>query len=370
MMAAPARESRRASATTERGKRSDAQRWEAVLDRDARFDGAFFYSVSSTGVYCRPSCSARRPKRENVRFHETWQAAEAAGFRPCKRCRPNGTAPGQDVAAIVAAACREIEQAETPPTFKALAAAAGLSPFHFHRVFKAATGVTPKAYARAHRRKRVRGALGQSRTVTEAIYDAGFNSNSRFYAGSAESLGMTPSAFRAGGEEAELRFAVGQCSLGAFLVAASGKGIAAILIGDDAEALVHELEDSFPRARLTPGDRGFEGTVAKVVGLVEAPETGFALPLDIRGTAFQERVWAVLRKIPPGTTVSYTDIANKLGMPKAVRAVAAACAANKIAVAIPCHRVVRSDGALSGYRWGIARKERLLAREAKAKVKA
>jgi AraC family transcriptional regulator of adaptative response/methylated-DNA-[protein]-cysteine methyltransferase len=337
--------------------------WNAVQARDGSFDGKFFYSVATTGVYCRPSCAARLARRENVAFHATCRDAEVAGFRPCKRCKPN-EAPLQDrYAAKVAEACRLIEEAEEPPKLDELAAAIGLSTYHFHRVFKAIAGVTPKAYAVAHRQTRLRANLTRSNSVTEAIYEAGFNSSGRFYANSTGVLGMTPSEFRSGGPEAEMRFAVGECSLGSILVASSGKGITAILLGDDPESLVHKLEDQFPKAKLVGGDRDYEDVMAKVVGLVEAPARGFDLPLDVRGTAFQHRVWQALREIPVGKTATYTEIAQGIGMPKAVRAVAAACAANKLAVAIPCHRVVRNDGSLSGYRWGVERKRTLIARE-------
>jgi AraC family transcriptional regulator, regulatory protein of adaptative response / methylated-DNA-[protein]-cysteine methyltransferase len=339
--------------------------WTAVETRDRSFDGKFYYSVATTGVYCRPSCPARLAKRENVTFHLSCRDAESAGFRPCKRCKPAEPSLHDRYAAKVAEACRLIETAEEAPKLDEVAKTAGLSPYHFHRIFKAIAGVTPKAYAIAYRQKRLRENLIGSNTVTEAIHEAGFNSSGRFYANSAEVLGMTPSDFRSGGTNAEMRFAVGECSLGSILVAASSKGIAAILLGDDPETLVHDLENRFPKATLVGGDQEFEDIMAKVVGLVEAPETGLDLPLDMRGTAFQHRVWQVLREIPAGTTASYTEIAGRIGMPKAVRAVAAACAANKIAIAIPCHRVVRNDGSLSGYRWGIDRKRTLIAREVK-----
>ncbi len=339
--------------------------WNAVERRDRDFDGKFVFSVASTGIYCRPSCPARRPQRKNVAFHATGHEAEAAGFRPCKRCKPNEPSLHDRYAAKIALACRMIEDAEKPPPLVDLAAAVDLSPYHFHRVFKAVTGLTPKAYAMAQRRKHLQSALADSSSVTEAIYDAGFNSTGRFYADADAMLGMTPAAFRSGGAKAELRFAVGQCSLGAILVASSEKGIAAIFLGDDPEALLHNLEDRFPNAVLIGGDRAYEDVMAKVIGLVEAPATGLDLPLDVQGTAFQHRVWQALREIPSGTTATYSQIAERIGMPKAVRAVAAACAANKIALAIPCHRVVRNDGSLSGYRWGVDRKRTLIAREAK-----
>jgi len=342
----------------------DDERWTAVRHHDRRADGQFFYSVLTTGVYCRPSCGARLPRRENVRFHATARDAERAGFRPCKRCRPNAPALADQRAAAVAKACRLIENGETPPDLDALAAAAGMSRFHFHRVFKSVTGVTPKAYAAAHRAQRVRDELPRAGTVTDAIYGAGFNSSARFYAASSDLLGMRPEEFRKGGDGAVIRFAVGECSLGSILVAATEKGICAISLGRDPTRLLRDLQDRFPRAQLIGGDRDFEKTVAKVVGFVEAPALGFDLPLDVRGTAFQQRVWKALRAIPAGKTATYTEIAKRLGAPQAVRAVAGACAANKIAVAIPCHRVVRTDGALAGYRWGIERKRALLAREA------
>jgi len=315
-------------------------------------------------VYCRPSCASRRARREHVRFHQTSADAERAGFRPCKRCRPNEPALAEQRAATVAKACRLIEGAEVMPSLEMLADAVGMSRFHFHRVFTSLAGVTPRAYAAAHRAGRVRDELARRSTVTEAIYGAGFNSSGRFYAAAPGVLGMTPTSFRSGGAGASIQFAVGECSLGSILVAATDMGVCAILLGDDPEALVRDLEARFPKARLVGGDRDFERMVARVVGFVEAPALGLDLPLDVRGTAFQQRVWQALRDIPAGSTASYTDIARRIGAPKAVRGVAQACAANAIAVAIPCHRVVRSNGALAGYRWGVERKRALLEREA------
>jgi AraC family transcriptional regulator of adaptative response/methylated-DNA-[protein]-cysteine methyltransferase len=271
------------------------------------------------------------------------------------------------IAAVVAEACRRIEDAEEPPKLDALAASAGMSPFYFHRQFKAITGLTPKAYGAADRAKKVRAELADRKTsVTSAIYGAGFNSNSRFYESSNEVLGMTPTAYKQGGKDADIRFAVGQCSLGAILVARSKKGICAITLGDNPDELVRDLQDRFPNANLISADRGFERLVAQVVGFVEAPRIGLDLPLDVRGTAFQQRVWQALRGIPAGKTASYAEVARRIGKPKAVRAVAQACGANKIAVAIPCHRVVKNDGVLSGYRWGVERKRALIEKEAKA----
>jgi AraC family transcriptional regulator of adaptative response/methylated-DNA-[protein]-cysteine methyltransferase len=334
------------------------------VSRSTAADGTFFYSVRTTGVYCRPSCAARAARPENVQFHSTREDAERAGFRPCKRCKPDQPSITEQHAAMVIDACRLIEASPAAPTLERLATRAGVSPFYFHRVFRSLTGVTPRKYAAAHRGERVRRELVQSGSVTAAIYQSGYNSNGRFYGESEEVLGMTPTSYRAGGARAEIRFAVGECSLGSILVAQSERGVCAILLGDDPEALVRDLENRFPKATLIGGDAEFEKLVAQVIGFVEAPRLGLNLPLDVRGTAFQQRVWHALRAIPPGTSASYTEIAKRIGSPKSVRAVAQACAANSLAVAIPCHRVVRTDGGLSGYRWGVERKRALLEREA------
>lgn len=343
-------------------------RWARVLARDPAADGDFVYAVKTTGIYCRPGSPSRLPRPENVEFFDTPEAAEAAGYRPSQRAAADQAAVAAQHAALVAGACRAIERADSPPTLDTLAAQSGLSPYHFHRVFRAVTGLTPKAYADAHRARKLRTQLGRGGSVTEAIYDAGFNSNSRFYEASDQMLGMTASRYRAGGANTDIRFAVGECSLGSILVARSERGVCAILLGDDPDALARELQDQFPKANLIGGDAGFEQWIARVVGLIEAPSLGLDLPLDVRGTAFQERVWQALREIPAGTTASYAEIAARIGAPKAVRAVAQACGANHLAVAIPCHRVVRSDGNLSGYRWGVERKRELLEREAQAKL--
>ena len=342
----------------------DEDRWTAVKRRDPAFDGKLIFAVRTTGVYCRPSCASRPAKRENVVFFNTPPEAEMAGYRACKRCRPDKLGLPDPKIEAVKRACDRIESADEAPKLADLAASAGLSPYHFHRVFKAVTGVTPKAYAAGTRARRAADRLRTAGTVTEAIYDAGYNSSSRFYESAAARLGMTPSAVRRGGAGAVVRFAVGQASLGAVLVAATDKGVCAILLGDDPETLVRDLQDRFPRAEFKGGEAEFERMVAEVVGLVEAPGQCLGLPLDIRGTAFQQRVWAALRAIPPGKTATYTEIARAIGQPKAVRAVAQACAANPLAIAIPCHRVVREDGDLSGYRWGIERKRKLIDREA------
>ncbi|MBV8210808.1 MAG: bifunctional DNA-binding transcriptional regulator/O6-methylguanine-DNA methyltransferase Ada [Burkholderiaceae bacterium] len=346
----------------------DDPRWAALAARDRQADGRFFYSVQTTGVYCRPSCASRRPRPENVQFHATAADAQAAGFRPCRRCRPDRPVAANAHVAMVAELCRIIETAERPPTLAELARRAGISAFHLHRVFKSVTGVTPRAYAAAHRVQRVQRELGGTGTITDAIYGAGYGSAGRFYEQSGALLGMTPSRYRAGGDGTEIRFAVGQCSLGAILVACSERGICSIMMDDDPQVLVRELQKRFPKARLVGGDGDFEQWVARVVGLVEQPRLGLNLPLDVQGTAFQRRVWQALRRIPAGRTVSYAEIARRIGSPQSVRAVARAIASNRLAVAIPCHRVVRSDGSLSGYRWGVERKRALLERETRAQT--
>jgi len=344
---------------------TDDARWNAVQARDPAADGHFVYAVRTTGVYCRPSSSARLPERRNVEFFASAEAAEAAGYRASRRAKGDQTSAATGRAELVAQACRLIEASETVSSLDALAAQTGMSPFHFHRVFKAETGLTPKAYASAHRARKLREELRASDgSVTDAIYEAGFSSNSRFYEASERLLGMRARDYRAGGVGSVIRFAVGQCSLGAILVAQSQRGICAILLGNDPDLLVRDLQDQFPKAQLLGGDDRFEQLVAQVVGFIEAPSIGLNLPLDVRGTVFQERVWLALREIPPGSTASYTQIAERIGAPKAVRAVAQACGANRLAVAIPCHRVVRRDGDISGYRWGVERKRELLRREA------
>nr|WP_315395432.1 bifunctional DNA-binding transcriptional regulator/O6-methylguanine-DNA methyltransferase Ada [uncultured Duganella sp.] len=362
-MAAPA-DAANPAAPAAAGRYADERaRWAAVTARDAAADGLFWYSVRSTGVYCRPSCGARPALRKNVAFHDSAEAARAAGFRPCLRCKPDLPPLAERQAALVAEACRLIDAADEAPDLDTLAAAVGVSRFHFHRTFKAVTGITPKAYAQAARARRLRAGLARQASVTQAIYAAGFNSSGRFYASAPAVLGMTPSAFRAGGAGAVIRFAIAACTLGAILVASTERGICAILIDDDPDFLVRDLQDRFPKAELIGAEAGYEQVVSRVVGLVEQPGTGLDLPLDVRGTAFQLRVWQALRDIPAGRTVSYAELAGLVGLPKGARAVAGACAANALAVAIPCHRVVRNDGALSGYRWGVDRKAALLDRE-------
>jgi len=341
----------------------DDARWAAVSHRDPAADGQFVYAVRTTGVYCRPSCAARLARRENVSFHADCDAAEHAGFRACKRCKPREISSAEQQSMLIAAACRTLETSEETPNLESLAQSAGLSRFHFHRLFKAHTGVTPKAYANAHRGSRLREKLPRSASVTDAIYDSGFNSSSRFYSTAQRELGMTPKAFRQRGEQMTIHFAVGRSSLGFVLVAATVRGICAILLGDDSEVLERDLRTRFARADYSLATPEFTATVEAVVALIETPARGHQLPLDIRGTAFQQRVWQALRTIPPGQTVSYGELAARIDAPRATRAVAQACGANPLAVAVPCHRVVRGSGDLSGYRWGVERKRNLLERE-------
>lgn len=347
------------------GYQSDAEKWRAVTARDRSADGIFFFSVKTTGVYCRPSCGARQPRRENAAFHETCQEAEIAGFRPCKRCKPDQAPSWNQKNRLAAKACRFIEQAETVPVLGEIAAAVGLSPYHFHRIFKEVTGITPHAYAMAHRARRVKGGLRQTETVTEAIYDAGYNASSRFYEGARSFLGMTPKQYRTGGIGQTIRYTIRACSLGSMLLGATDKGVCTIQFGDDTATLEEKLRAEFPGAVLGSEDAVFESWVDAALALVETGKHALeTLPLDIQGTAFQQRVWKALQQIRFGETASYKDIAERIEAPNAVRAVAQACAGNRIAVAIPCHRVVRKDGSLGGYRWGVERKQKLLAREA------
>jgi AraC family transcriptional regulator, regulatory protein of adaptative response / methylated-DNA-[protein]-cysteine methyltransferase len=340
-----------------------SDRWAAICQRQASADGTFWYGVKTTGIYCRPTCASRQPKPANVVYFDSCRAAEAAGFRPCKRCQPQTDSPQQQQTAAIAAICQRIEQSATDLTLAEMAAIVGLSPAHFQRLFKRIVGVTPKAYTIAQRQQRVRTELQEGTSVTQAIYDAGFATSSRFYEQSAQILGMTPTNYQRGAKGIAMQFAVQPTSLGWVLVAATAQGICAISLDDSAEALTLQLQQQFPGAQIVPSDDRFADWVAQVVALIEAPQQGLSLPLDIQGTAFQHRVWQALQTIPPGATLSYSAVAQQIGQPQAVRAVARACASNKLAVAIPCHRVVGSDGALKGYRWGSDRKRILLDRE-------
>ena len=343
---------------------TDTKRWQAVLDRDPAADGQFFTCVHTTGIYCRPTCPARKPLRKNVHFVESAQQARREGYRPCKRCRPddaNGLANQQ--ATMIARICDRIAAHDERLSLDEMAALAGMSRFHFHRVFKRITGVTPKAYELAHRTSEVRNHLAGAGNVTTAIHDAGATPNGQFYTHSAESLGMTPGAYRKGGKGVTIRYAFAEISLGTVLVAATDLGICAISLGNDEASLLADLKVRLPHAIYLSGNLDFEQMVAEVVHGIEEPDHGINLPLDIRGTAFQHRVWKALREIPAGTTASYADIASSIGAPNAARAVANACSRNTLAVAIPCHRAVGKDGSLTGYRWGTQRKQALLDRE-------
>lgn len=339
----------------------DRSRWRAIITRDPAADGVFVYSVRTTGVYCRPHCSSRRPRRANVAFHANWQQAEKAGFRACRRCRPQSHDSFESRRRALIAACRRLESGPIP--VHELAAGARMSPAQFHRLFRKLTGTTPRAYADAVRAGQLRRTLSQMPEITAAYLAAGFSSAGSFYQASPARLGMTPTAFRTGGRGETIRFAVGETSLGSILVAATEKGVCALSLGDDPEVLLREFEDRFSRAQLIGGDSQFDQWVARAIACVEQPASTLELPLDIRGTAFQVRVWQELQRIPAGSTASYAEIARRIGRPSSARAVGAACAANCIAVVVPCHRVVRTDGDLSGYRWGLKRKAELLRRE-------
>lgn len=347
----------------------DQERWLAVLARDASQDGVFFYAVGSTGIYCRPSCPSRRPNRLHVSFYPTQAEAELAGFRACKRCHPNRISQQARHQALVAQCCRllaaEGEQGRSL-SLHALAKKVGVSSFHLHRLFKTHTGLTPKAYASELRLLTLRQQLNQQSSVTQAIYAAGFNDSSRFYAQAEQALGMRPRAYLHGGTDMRIAHAVVPSPLGLVLVAATEKGVCAVFLGDDAAQLQADLQQAFPRASMVEGNQEFSGWLQLVVQALSGTPSDPAqalimnLPLDLRGTAFQLRVWNMLKQIPPGSTMTYSELAAKLGQPSAIRAVASACAANKLAVLVPCHRVVRADGNLAGYRWGLHLKRKLL----------
>jgi len=342
---------------------NEDSRWEAVVQRNSQAEGAFVYGVMTTGIYCRPVCASRLPYRENVQFFDRWENAEEAGFRPCKRCTPQAAQLPNEAVAAVEKACKMIEEAEKEPTLNQLADAVGLSPAHFHRLFKKTVGITPKQYATEKRLSRMRTNLQGDSTVTEAIYQTGYGSSSRFYEKATESLGMKPTEYREGGAGLSIRYAIVVSYLGWVLVAVTDRGICRIDFSDSQEILRKRLESTFPKAGFVEDDPDIGMIAAQTIAFLEAPEQGLDLPLDVQGTAFQHRVWTALQNIPAGTTASYGEIARQLGNPKAARAVAGACASNPIAVAIPCHRVVRSDGELGGYRWGMERKRTLLERE-------
>lgn len=342
----------------------EAARFAAVMRRDCRKDGTFLYAVATTGVYCRPSCPARKPKRANVAFFDNAAAARSAGYRACRRCRPDAHDAG---APWLVQAIRAIEAAECCPRLADLSEVAGLTPWHLQRAFKAATGLSPRRYWLACCAKRMRASLASGASVTRALHEAGFTSASQFYANVHAVTGMKPKAVKSGGDGTHIGYATGRCSLGRILIAATHEGVCAVHLGDSDESLVAELRARFPNADIARAGDAFAKTAKAMIAAAEHPWERSGLPLDIRGTAFQQRVWAALREIPAGETATYAQIAGRLGAPKAVRAVAAACAANPIAILVPCHRVVRSDGSLAGYRWGPERKAALLAKESSRK---
>ena len=337
----------------------DTKRWSAVLSREENLQDAFFYAVKSTKIFCRPGCPSRRPNRENVVFFNGIAEAEQAGFRPCLRCRPKDTNPG-----IVEAVCRHIdEHLDQPLTLAALGKFSGLSPFHLQRTFKNAMGVSPREYAAAKRSGRLKSELGQGRPVTEALYEAGYSSPSRLYERSDEELGMTPSSYRKGGKGERIDFALADSPLGRMLVASTGTGVCAVTFGESDDKLEQSLRFEFPAADIQRNAEPLTDAVNAMLTHLKGGTRQLDLPLDIRATAFQKVVWKALQAIPYGTTASYAEVAEAIGKPAAVRAVASACAKNRIAVAIPCHRVVHKDGGISGYRWGTDRKKKLLERE-------
>jgi AraC family transcriptional regulator of adaptative response/methylated-DNA-[protein]-cysteine methyltransferase len=346
----------------------DAGRWQAVLDRDASQDGAFVFAVSSTGIFCRPSCPAKRPRRENVSFFREALAAEQAGFRACLRCHPKA-ADGNPQSALVRAVCRYIEQhivdqhIENRLTLRLLAKEFRRSPFHLQRTFKSVLGVSPKAYIDACRLRQVKQNLQSGHSVTTALYAAGYGSSSRLYERTAAQLGMTPDKYRRGAVASIVRYTTAPSPLGRMLIAATDKGICAISFGDSDQQLQQGLMREFPFAARRRDDGALSQWRDSLTSLIQGHETNPALPLDIRATAFQRQVWEALQQIPRGETRSYSALAKEIGMPRATRAVARACATNPVAVAIPCHRIVRQDGDLGGYRWGVARKQQLLALE-------
>jgi AraC family transcriptional regulator, regulatory protein of adaptative response / methylated-DNA-[protein]-cysteine methyltransferase len=344
-------------------ERINTRRWQAILDRDGSLDGAFVFGVSSTGVFCRPSCPSKRPRRQNVSFFDHALQAEQAGYRACLRCRPKAV-DGNPRSALVRAMCRYIEQhIEDRLTLSLLAKEFRRSPFHLQRTFKSVLGVSPKAYIDACRLRQVKQSLQSGHSVTTALYAAGYGSSSRLYERTAAQLGMTPEKYRRGAVAAVVRYTIAGSPLGRMLIAATDKGICAIQFADSDEQLQQGLMREFPFATRRRDDAAMAEWRVNLTRLMEGREPNPSLPLDIRATAFQRRVWEVLQRIPRGETRSYSAIAKKIGMPKAARAVARACATNPVAVAIPCHRVVREDGAMGGYRWGFERKERLLALE-------
>ena len=342
---------------------TDDRRWNAVVGRDQSADGCFYYAVVTTGIFCRPSCTSKLPNRENVEYFISSQDAQASGYRPCKKCKPTGTTVKEEVEHKIIKACRIIENSNTVPKLVDLAKELELSPYYFHRLFKKIVGVTPNQFASNYRSQRLRSCLKSGESITEAFYDAGFSSSSGAYNKNQDQLSMKPKEYRAGGVGLAIHYGVAECILGWIIVAATDRGICTIEFGDDPAMLPRQLQERFPQATIIKAGPGFTSLIEEVVKFIKAPHDNFNIPLDIQGTAFQQQVWSILRQIEPGQTMSYTEVAEQIGKPNAVRAVATACAANKLAVVIPCHRVISKDGKLSGYRWGVERKKMLLDNE-------
>ena len=343
---------------------SDDERWQAVVERDRSAEGQFVLAVHTTGIFCRPGCPARTPKRENVTFFDTTTEAIRAGYRPCKRCKPTGESISEHQQHIVDEARRLIESSDTRMTLHELAAAVGMSPWHLQRLFKAQTGLSPAQYQSSHRSSRLRAGIAEAPSVTHALHDAGYGSSSQFYASATKELGMTPSVYRAGGAGQRIRYGIASTWLGYLLVAATDRGICSLQMGESEEEMRERLLATFPNAELVDDDDDFARTIEQVVAVAEHPGSFASIPVDAHGTAFQHRVWNALRQIPAGSTRSYSEVAEAIGAPNAVRAVAKACADNPVPLLVPCHRVIGKNGKLTGYRYGIARKQALLEREA------
>ena len=343
-----------------------ANYWDAVAGRDGRMDGVFLYAVRTTGVYCKPSCSSRRPRPENVVFFRTQEAARQAGFRACKRCRPDALTASNPNRDLVEKVCHYIDaNPDRPATLEALSRAIGLSPFHLQRTFKALTGITPRAYADSRRLQALKNGLRDGHSVTRSLYDAGYGSSSRLYEGATSKLGMTPARYGKQGSGVKIRYAIAQTPIGRMLLAATSQGVCSVQFGESDSTLESELRREYPRADIARSDRALASWIRAVQERIRGHHA-MALPLDIQATAFQRLVWEHLRRIPYGGTRSYSEVAKRIGRPKAARAVARACAANPVAVAIPCHRVVRENGDPGGYRWGMRRKQKLLSLEKSA----